>query len=82
VPRIDAWSLLARARAIENQAWLVGANSTGASNGTPLGGRTLVVSPWGEATELAEPGVLSSQLDPDLPRRAREAFPVLRDRRL
>ncbi len=82
VPRIDAWSLLARARAIENQAWLIGANSTGVSNGTALGGRSIVVSPWGEATELAEPGVLAAELDPDVPAQARSSFPVLRDRQL
>jgi predicted amidohydrolase len=81
--RIGAWDLLTRARATENQSWFVGANSTGTSNGVPMGGHTIVVDPWGgEVARLAEPGVLRADLDPDLPRRVRHDFPVLRDRRL
>jgi len=81
--RISRWSLLAAARATENQVWLLGANSSGVSNRTPMGGHTLIVDPWGEvAEELTEPGVLSAELDPDLPARVRSEFPVLRDRRL
>lgn len=81
--RISRWSLLAAARATENQFWLVGANSTGVSNGTAMGGHTVIVDPWGEViTEIIDPGVLSADLDPDLPLRVRAEFPVLRDRRL
>lgn len=81
--RIAAWDLLTRARATENQLWLVGANSTGISNGTELGGHTVVVDPWGEvAAEVSGPGILTIDLDPDLPGRVRDDFPVLRDRRL
>ena len=83
VPRIGAWSLLARARAIENQAWFIGANSTGSSNGTLLGGSTVIVDPWGTVVgELDAPGVLQADLDPNLPAATRASFPVLRDRRL
>lgn len=82
-PRIRHWRTLAQARAIENQVWLVGANSAGVSNGTPMGATTLVVDPWGEVVaELGEPGVLRAELDPDQPNAVRAQFPVLRDRRL
>lgn len=82
-PRIRHWRTLAQARAIENQAWLVGANSAGVSNGTALGATTLMVDPWGDVVaELNEPGVLRAELDPDQPGVVRSQFPVLRDRRL
>lgn len=81
--RIRHWNLLAAARATENQIWLVGANTTGISNGTSMGGHSLVVDPWGEvAGDLTEPGVLLMDLDPQRPAQVRADFPVLRDRKL
>jgi predicted amidohydrolase len=81
--RITRWNLLAAARAAENQVWLVGANSMGVSNRTAMGAHTLVADPWGDVVaDLTEPGVLSVDLDPDVPARVREEFPVLKDRRL
>ena len=81
--RIGHWDLLTAARATENQLWLIGANSTGVSNGTQMGGHTVVVDPWGQvAAVLDEPGVLVIDLDPDRPAQVRAEFPVLRDRRL
>lgn len=81
--RIAKWTILAAARATENQTWVIGANSTGVSNGTDMGGCTLVVDPWGDVlAQTSEPGVLSMELDPQLPARVRSDFPVLRDRRL
>ena len=79
--RVGHWDLLAAARATENQLWLIGANSTGISNGTAMGGHTLVADPWGDVT-LADDGVLLMDLDPDRPAAVRAEFPVLRDRRL
>jgi deaminated glutathione amidase len=44
----DHWEVLVRARAIEDQAFVVAANQIGASGtGTQSGGRSLVVDPWG-----------------------------------
>lgn len=82
-PRISRWSLLAAARATENQVWLIGANSVGVSNRMPMGGHTLIADPWGEVVgDLTEPGVLTMELDPDRPAQVRAEFPVLRDRKL
>jgi predicted amidohydrolase len=81
--RIGHWQTLTRARAIENQLWLIGANSTGTSNGTPMGGATVAVDPWGHiVADTDDTGVLRLDLDPDLPGTVRAQFPVLRDRRL
>jgi predicted amidohydrolase len=80
--RIDHWTLLARARAVEDQVFVLGCNNTGSNGGVPQGGRSIVVGPWGEV--LAEAGdgeeVLTVDLDPAAVAKARESFPVLRDR--
>jgi predicted amidohydrolase len=81
-PRIEHWSILARARAIEDEAWVVACNSAGTHVGTTMGGRSVVVDPRG--TVVAEAGegeeILYADVDPDLPRQWRSAFPVLTDR--
>ncbi len=83
-PRVAAWSLLGRARAVENQCFVLACNTAGTHAGTRMGGRSQVVDPWGVV--LAEAGegeqVLTVELDPSDVGRAREAFPVLADRRL
>jgi len=83
-PRIDHWSTLARARAIENQAWVVACNTAGTHNGVLMGGRSVVVDPRG--TVVAEAGddeeILYAEVDPTAAREWRQAFPVLADRRL
>ena len=44
----DHWELLLRARAIENQCFVVAANQIGAAPpGNRSGGRSLIVDPWG-----------------------------------
>ncbi len=83
-PRVAAWSLLGRARAVENQCFLVACNTAGTHAGTEMGGRSQVVAPTGEV--LAEAGtgeeVLRAEIDPAEVATLREAFPVLADRRL
>ncbi|GGK78642.1 carbon-nitrogen family hydrolase [Ornithinimicrobium pekingense] len=83
-PRVEAWRLLLRARAIENQCFVVACNTAGEHAGVAMGGRSAVVDPWG--TVLAEAGteeeVLSVELDTGQVATARRDFPVLGDRRL
>ena len=82
--RVAHWRLLAQARAIENQSYVVACNTAGSHAGVPMGGQSMVVEPWGAV--LAEAGedeeVLVVDLDPDLVRATRAQFPVLPDRRL
>ena len=52
--RIGHWSLLGRARAIENQCVLIACNTAGTHAGYEMGGRSQVVSARGEV--LAKPG--------------------------
>jgi predicted amidohydrolase len=84
-PRIAHWSLLTRARAVEDQAFVVAVNGCGDQGGRlALGGRSVVVDPWGAV--LAEAGddeeVLVVDLDLAQVAKTRADFPVLADRRV
>ena len=82
--RIEHWSVLARARAIENQAWVVACNAAGTHGGVQMGGRSVVVDPRGTVVAEAgiDGGILYADVDPALVHEWRRAFPVLADRRL
>ncbi len=82
--RVAHWRLLAQARAIENQSYVVACNTAGEHSGVRMGGGSLVVDPWGAV--LAEAGtdeeVLVADLDLEFLARTRSSFPILADRRL
>jgi predicted amidohydrolase len=83
--RVAHWRLLARARAVENQCYVVACNTAGTHSGVTMGGMSVVVDPWGEAIAEAGPdleAVVAADLDLDALRHTRESFPVLADRRL
>jgi predicted amidohydrolase len=83
--RVGHWRLLARARAIENQSYLLACNTAGTHAGVPMGGYSAVVDPWGAVLAEAGPDaeqVLVVELDDELVARTRASFPVLADRRL
>jgi predicted amidohydrolase len=78
------WQILARARAIENQAYVLACNGSGTHGGVPMAGLSMVIDPQGEV--LAEAGageeVLSVEVDPARVAAWRSAFPALEDRRM
>jgi predicted amidohydrolase len=82
--RLDHWLLLLRARALEDQLFVVGCNQVGTQEGVELAGHSVVVDPWGRI--VAEAGtdeeVLSVDIDLALVPKIRAEFPVLLDRRL
>ena len=82
--RVHHWRLLAQARAVENQSYVVACNTAGTHAGVPMGGGSLVVDPWGEVVAEAgtEEEVLVVDVDLELVRSTRATFPVLQDRRL
>jgi predicted amidohydrolase len=82
--RVGHWRLLAQARAVENQAYVVACNTAGTHAGVPMGGGSIVVDPWGGVVAEAgtEEQVLSVDLDLELVARTRSSFPILADRRL
>jgi len=83
-PRLEHWRTLLRARAIENQAYVVACNAVGRANETVFFGHSMIINPWGEVLEEAgeTETVLSGELDLAEVDRIRSQFPVLADRRL
>ena len=81
--RIRHWRLLARARAVESQCYVLACNAAGEHAGVRLGGNSLVADPWGDilAEADAEPATLSVEIDPSQVAKTRKSFPVLADRR-
>jgi predicted amidohydrolase len=79
--RIQHWITLLRARAIENQAYVVGVNRTGDEPDFSYCGRSLVVDPHGEVVFDAGEGegVGHVTLDPKLPATWRQEFPAYHD---
>ena len=82
--RREHWTLLARARAVENQAYVLACGTAGTHAGVEQAGHSIVVDPWGEVLAEAGPGeeVLSVELDVTKVLTTREQFPVLKDRML
>lgn len=81
-PRLEPWLMLNRVRALENQCYLVSANSTGMNQCHQFAGHSMVVDPWG--TVLAGGGdreiILQVEVDRAEVRAAREEFPGLAGR--
>ncbi len=82
--RVRHWTLLAHARAVEDQCVVIACNTAGTHAGTPMGGHSQVVDAKGEALAMAgeDEQVLSVDIDLAQVAEWREQFPVLRDRRL
>ena len=82
--RVEHWSVLARARAIENQMVVVAVNTAGEQAGKTMGGASVVVDARGGvlAEAGAEEQVLTVDVDLADVARWRAEFPVLADRRL
>lgn len=76
------WTALLVARAIENQAYVVGVNRVGTGNNLVYTGDSRIVDAWGETLGHAAGAetMLLAELDPERIREARATFPVLPDR--
>lgn len=79
------WHTLLRARAIENQCFVIAANQGGQhENGRATYGHSVIYDPWGEC--LAEAGtgeaVIVAELDFAQQKSLRERFPVLAHQRI
>ena len=80
----DHWEVLLRARAIENQCFVIAANQIGEHEpGLRSGGRSMIIDPWGIV--LAQAGdqetVITADLDPASQDDIRRRLPALAGRR-
>jgi predicted amidohydrolase len=80
----DHWETLIRARAIENQAFVIAANQVGPHpGGQRSGGRSMVVDPWGVVLAQAadREGYALAECDLESQREIRKRLPSLAHRR-
>ena len=82
-PRLEHWRTLLRARAIENQAYVLACNAVGRANETVFFGHSMIINPWGEVLAEGDESETTLFADLDLGEvdRIRTQFPVLSDRR-
>jgi predicted amidohydrolase len=80
----DHWETLLRARAIENQAFVIAANQFGTHpGGYRSGGRSMIVDPWGIVIAQAPDGEghIAAELDLERQQEIRAQLPALANRR-
>ena len=77
------WEVLLRARAIENQCYVMAPAQGGRHpSGRVTWGHTMIIDPWGEVLACREegPGVVLADFDPSRIAGVRESLPALRHR--
>jgi predicted amidohydrolase len=81
-PRREHWRALLRARAIENQAYVVGVNRVGPAGRLPHVGDSALLDPMGRtlAEATGAEAILVADVEPETVRSVRGEFPFLRDR--
>ena len=79
------WEVLLRARAIENQCYVLASAQGGThANGRRTFGHSMLVDPWGEVKAVLREGegVVAGELEPAFLSGVRESLPALRHRKL
>jgi len=79
------WEVLLRARAIENQCYVIAPGQHGThASGRQTWGHSMIIDPWGERLACLDSGdgAVVAGIDPGRLRAVRESFPVLQHRRL
>ena len=78
------WEVLLRARAIENQCYVLASAQGGVHpHGRRTFGHSMLIDPWGEIVAMLEegPGIVVGAVDPGRIASVRESLPALRHRR-
>ena len=79
----DHWEMLLRARAVENQAYVLAPAQGGRhKNGRDTWGHSMIIDPWGKvlAVLASGPGVISAEIDHAEIARVRQSLPALTHR--
>jgi len=82
--RVDHWKTLLRARAIENQMYIIATNCVGQTEKEIYGGCSAIINPWGETViegTSRDPALLTAEIDLDQVTTVRQTIPVFQDRR-
>ncbi len=79
------WEVLLRARAIENQCYVIAANQGGEhAKGRRTWGHSCIIDPWGEILCMQQdsgPGIVVADIDNRKIKHLRQSMPVLRHRK-
>ena len=81
--RIEAWSTLLKARAIENQSYVIGVNRVGKDPNCEYAGASALIDPYGRPIAKCDNNkecLTKATLDMEALQAFRKKFPVLRDR--
>lgn len=81
----DHWELLLRARAVENQSFVIAPAQWGQKeDGRQTYGRSMIIDPWGTVLAVCPDtdGFALADLDLEYMKRFREEFPSLKNRRI
>jgi len=81
--RREHWLALLRARAIENQAYVIGCNRVGSGGGLTYSGDSRIFDPLGNTLASAneKEEILLADITSDVVAATRQKFPFLQDRR-
>lgn len=81
--RQEAWSTLLRARAIENQSYVIGVNRVGDDPQCHYAGGTAIIDAYGHTLKECKPEeqqAITAEIDMEALEAFRKKFPVLKDR--
>ena len=77
------WEILLRARAIENQCYVLAPAQGGRhENGRRTWGHSMLIDPWGDVMDVLpeHAGIVSGTIDPQRLQEVRQSLPALRHR--
>ena len=84
-PRFDHWEFFLRARATENQCWVVASGQYGMEprSGIAFVGRSMIIDPWGTvvATASDDEGVITTEIDLNFADEVKRRYPLMDQRR-
>ncbi|GAA5507458.1 carbon-nitrogen family hydrolase [Novipirellula caenicola] len=82
-PRLNHWRTLLRARAIENQLFVIACNRVGQGGDVSFCGHSAIVDPWGDVLVEGgeEEGLFTADIDTTAVEEIRAKIPVFADRR-
>ncbi len=82
-PRIEHWDVLLKARAIENQVFVIGVNSIGNTLGVEYGGHSAIIDPWGKTIAQMDDKeeLITVEIDVEEVEKVRSRITVWKDRK-
>ena len=83
-PRVQQWEILLKARAVENQAFVVAVNRVGTGSDDVFSGHSMVIDPLGNVvlqSKEHEEGIFTADINLEEVDKVRGQIPVFEDRR-